>query len=181
MSPRGPIRNRRHKTALLNRQAALFTSVGIAVIITAMIVMIVRHDRSLNEKDAWISSVPWDPSWPSLPVVNVPGALRIEVARAVYGFVGNNAEVLEYIPCYCPCRSEGHRNNLECYVKQRSPDGRVTEWDSHGQTCDVGLDITGDVMLWHEKGRTLSAIRNDIDQEYSSRGPGTLTPPPPSP
>jgi hypothetical protein len=43
-------------------------------------------------------------------------------------------------------------------------------------TCPLAGDITGDVTLWTEQGRALFEIRNDIDREYSSRGPGTPTP-----
>jgi len=46
--------------------------------------------------------------------------------------------------------------------------------------CPLSPDITGDVMLWYERGKPLSAIRYDIDQEFGSRGPATPTPDPPS-
>lgn len=125
-------------------------------------------------------SVSWDPSWPALPALSGARGLRIDEARALYAFAGKNPDVLKHIPCYCSCQSEGHQSNHDCYVGQRSTDGRVIEWNSHGMTCPVGPDITGDVMLWREKGRTLSTIRDDIDHEYGSRGPATPTPRPPT-
>lgn len=172
-------RNRRSSMALSTSDAAILVAVGIGIVIAGMIVVMVQHER-LRAKDAWMSSYPWDSSWPPLSVANTPGSLTVDVVRAYYAFAGKNAEVLGYIPCYCGCVSQGHRSNLECYVKQRSADGHVTEWDTHAQTCHVGLDITGDVTVWREGGKSVSAIRNDIEEEYSSRGAGTQTPPPPS-
>jgi hypothetical protein len=81
-----------------------------------------------------------------------------------------------YIPCYCGCRMQGHRSNHDCFVSKRAADGRGTEWNRHAMTCPLAGDITGDVTLWTEQGRALFEIRNDIDREYSSRGPGTPTP-----
>ena len=147
------VRRRRDNTSLSNVQAGVLAAVGIAVIVVIIIMPIVRHDRFLAERDAWIPSVPWDSSWPPLPVVaNGARALRVEVAQAVYASAGRNAELLQYIPCYCGCRSQGHRSNLDCYVRQHSPTGRVTKWDSHGDTCPIRPDITGDLMLWHQNG-----------------------------
>ena len=151
-----------------------------AFMVAMMVMMIVRHDRSLAEWDVAIPSVPWDASWPSLPVVaNVARTLPVDLADDVYAFAGRNPDLLQYVPCYCGCRSQGHRSNLECYVRQHGPNGQVTEWNSHGYTCPVGPDITGDVMLWHQDGTPLSAIRDHIDHEFSSRGPATPTPPVP--
>ncbi|MPZ21040.1 MAG: hypothetical protein GEV06_24535, partial [Luteitalea sp.] len=171
---------RRHNARGSNVQAGILMAVALAVFVVIMIVTTLRRDRFLAEGSLW-GSIPWDPSWPSLPVVNGPRMLRIDVERTIYAFAGRNAELLQYIPCYCGCRSQGHRSNLDCYVRHRSADGRVSEWDRHGQTCPVGPDITGDVMLWHKRGKPLSAIRDDIDREFSSRGPATPTPRPPPP
>ena len=120
----------------------------------------------------------WDSLWPVLPALE-PAGLRSDEARALDAFAGRNAEVLTYIACYCGCQSQGHQNNHDCYVSQRSADGRVTEWNGHARTCPVGGDIAADVMLWRETGRSLSSIRDDIDREYRARGPATSTPRPP--
>lgn len=122
--------------------------------------------------------MPWDPSWPSLPVVQTPGALAVDIAQSVYAVAATNAEVLQYIPCYCGCGSQGHQSNLHCYIKRRATDGRVIEWDSHGRICPMGPDITGDAVYWHQDGKPLSAVRADIAREFSSRGPATPTPGP---
>ena len=152
----------------------------IALLLAIATAIMVRHERFLKGRgDEW-PSPPWDPAWPALPVLNADGHLRLDVARAIYAFAGTRPEVLHYIPCYCGCRLQGHHSNHDCYVKRRSADGRVTEWDTHGLTCALGPDITGDVMLWHDHGRPLATIRQDIDREFGSRGPATTTPEPPS-
>lgn len=172
---------RRRDAPRSNLQAAILTGLVLSLFVAMLTVLVVqdeRFHRTRTRTNEWIS-LPWDPTWPALPVLSA-GNLRIDVARAIYAFAGTKPEVLKYIPCYCGCRSQGHHSNHDCYVKRRSPDGRVTEWDSHGVTCPLGPDITGDVMLWHENGRPLSTIRHDIDQEFGSRGPATPTPKPPS-
>ena len=168
----------RDRTRLSNVLATILTAVSLAVVIAVVVVNTVRQERSVKEGDNWASSIPWDPSWPVLAISNGATDLPVDVARAIYAFAGQNADVVQYIPCYCGCQSQGHRSNADCYVKRRSADGRVTEWDNHGLTCRVGPDITGDVMLWHEKGRPLLTIRNDIDHEYGWRGLATPTPRP---
>ena len=177
---RAPVRRRRDKTSLSNVQAGVLMAVAGAFMVAMMVMIIVRHDRSLAEWNVAIPSVPCDSSWPSLPVVaNVARTLPVDLADDVYAFAGRNPDLLQYVPCYCGCRSQGHRSNLECYVRQHAPYGQVTEWNSHGHTCPVGPDITVDVMLWHQDGTPLSTIRDHIDHEFSSRGPATPTPPVP--
>lgn len=171
---------RRRDAPRSNLQAAILTSLALALLMAMVTFMVVDYERFHKRRpDEW-TSLPWDPGWPILPVLSGAQHLRIDVARAIYAFAGAKPEVLQYIPCYCGCRTQGHRSNHDCYVKHRSPDGRVTDWSDHGLMCPLGPDITGDVMLWHERGRPLSTIRHDIDQEFGSRGPATPTPDPPS-
>jgi hypothetical protein len=118
-------------------------------------------------------------SWLPLPTPTSTATLPADVARAIYTFAGKEPEVLRYIPCYCGCRMQGHHSNHDCFVKRRTTDGRVGEWDVHGLVCPLAPDITGDVMLWHERGRPMSVIRKDIDKEFGHRGPATPTPLPP--
>jgi len=166
------------RTSLSNVQAAVLTAVAFTVAVAMAVVPQLRRARSLQDENDWTHSVSWDPVWPALPALNVARGLSLDEARALYAFAGQHADVLTYVPCYCGCVSQGHQSNHDCYVGRRSADGRVTEWSSHGMSCPVGPSITGDVMLWRENGRPLSAIRNDIDQEYRSRGPATPTPRP---
>jgi hypothetical protein len=55
-----------------------------------------------------------------------------EVAN-IYRFATEQARELEYIPCFCGCKSIGHRSNRDCYVKGFNGDGTVT-YTSHGAT-----------------------------------------------
>jgi hypothetical protein len=181
MKERPPKGKDRGSAALSNAQAAVLTGILFAVAAAMIVAPLLRPAESLQERHPWTKSVAWNPSWPALPALNVARGLRLDEARALYAAAGSNAAVLTYIPCYCGCQSEGHRSNHDCYVSRRSADGQVTEWNSHGTTCPVGPDITGDVMLWRENGTPLSTIRTDIEREYGSRGPPTPTPglPPP--
>jgi hypothetical protein len=160
------------------RHANVLAGVVIALLIVFPIVLIVRYDKS-HDRYTWPFTVPWDPSWPSLPAVSAAGALSVELAQAVYALVAKNEDTLQYIPCYCGCRSQGHGSVHHCHVRRRSADGRVTEWDGHGRICPLGADISGDAVLWHQSGVPLEQIRADIEREYSSRGPATSTPPVP--
>lgn len=170
---------RHRERPLSNMQAAVLTGIGAAILVLITTVTVVRQERLLKYPGGEWKSLPWNPGWPLLPVVSGIRQLRTDIARAIYTFAGAKPEILRYIPCFCGCVSQGHQSNHDCYVKRRSTDGRVVEWDSHGLVCPLAPDITGDVMLWHEKGRPLSRIRNDIDREFRARGPATVTPEPP--
>lgn len=50
--------------------------------------------------------------------------------KEAYRFAIANPEPLSVIPCYCGCGAVGHKNNLQCYVKDMHPDGSV-EFDYH--------------------------------------------------
>jgi hypothetical protein len=170
-------RKRREETPWSNPQGLLLAALPFVVMAALLVVFLMRHERFLSERGKLpFAVIPWDASWPELPVANIAGALRDEVARALYAFAGRRDDVLRHIPCYCGCRMQGHGSNHDCFVSKRAADGRVTEWNRHAMTCPLAGDITGDVTLWTEQGRALLQIRNDIDREYSSRGPGTLTP-----
>ena len=181
MRSRAPRRRHRTRTPLSNLQSAVFIAILLAGTAVIVVAFLLRQAGRLHERDDWTKSVHWDPSWPALPLLSGGRSLRVDDAQVVYAAAATNADVFDYIPCYCGCHSQGHRNNHDCYVSRSSADGRVTEWNSHGMTCPVGPDITGDVMLWRKNGTPLSTIRNDIEREYGSRGPATPTPPPPPP
>lgn len=50
------------------------------------------------------------------------GPLQVKEA---YRFAIANSDVLSVIPCYCGCGAIGHENNLQCYIKDRQPDGSI--------------------------------------------------------
>ncbi|MGH9202867.1 MAG: PCYCGC motif-containing (lipo)protein [Vicinamibacterales bacterium] len=155
----------------------------------ALIRTIARHDRTMkleqqvnqavNEVEVPTHLTQWDPSWPPLPSVDVPPLRPQEVVRAAYAFAGHRAELLQYIPCYCGCERHGHRSNLDCYVKDRTPAG-IPQWDTHSLTCGICLDVTRDVMHLDAAGRPVTEIREAIEARYAGRyGAGTPTPRPP--
>jgi hypothetical protein len=45
--------------------------------------------------------------------------------KGAYRFAIANPDVLSVIPCYCGCGAIGHKNNLQCYIKDRQPDGSI--------------------------------------------------------
>lgn len=73
-------------------------------------------------------------SYPPLPETGFPPPRPAETVRAVYQFAAEHPEVLSYIPCYCGCDRQGHKGNDDCFVAERSPNGDVRAWDSHGST-----------------------------------------------
>jgi hypothetical protein len=169
---------RRSTTRWSNMQAAILSGAAIAATAWMIIAGFVRHTRFLEEEQSgWPFNVPWDSSWPSLPVVSPGEALAVDVAQPVYALAATNAATLQYVSCYCGCRSEGHHSVFHCYVKRHSADGRVIEWEGHGRICPLGADITGDATSWRQRGMPLSEIRTKIDREFSPRGPATATPP----
>lgn len=50
--------------------------------------------------------------------------------REAYRFALANPALLSAIPCYCGCGAQGHRSNLDCYIKEVRPDGTVA-FESH--------------------------------------------------
>jgi hypothetical protein len=50
--------------------------------------------------------------------------------REAYRFAIANPDVLSVFPCYCGCGAVGHKNNLQCYIKDVRPDGSI-EFDNH--------------------------------------------------
>lgn len=63
----------------------------------------------------------------ALPSFAIKGGPKVQEA---YRYAAENGDALRYIPCFCGCKSVGHRNNEDCYVTERHPDGRIT-FNSH--------------------------------------------------
>ncbi len=107
-------------------------------------------------------------------------ARPMAVVQSAYEFAARHPEVLQYVPCYCGCETRGHGGNHDCFVKRRSADGRVLEWDPHGSGCTVCVDVARDAMLMFNSGASASAIRTAIDKKWGGRYPSqTPTPQPP--
>ena len=47
-----------------------------------------------------------------------------EVKR-LYEFQLVNGELMKYMPCFCGCGTDGHRNNRDCYIQEVKADGSV--------------------------------------------------------
>jgi hypothetical protein len=116
-----------------------------------------------------------------MPLIDVEGympARPIDVLKDAHVFTADHPEVASYVPCYCGCGSAGHKNNADCFVKGRAPDGRVTEWEPHGVTCAVCIDIAVDSMRMRNSGASVMAIRKKVQGDYRPRFPDSETPTP---
>lgn len=45
--------------------------------------------------------------------------------KALYEFNIANGDLMRYMPCFCGCGDDGHRNNRDCYVRKVNTDGSV--------------------------------------------------------
>ena len=70
----------------------------------------------------------------------------MDVVRATYDFAAQHPEILNYVPCYCGCGSQGHKANESCFVARRDPKGNVLEWDTHGFGCTICVDVAREAM-----------------------------------
>lgn len=68
---------------------------------------------------------------PPLPAVGFRPPRPIDIVHAAYRFAALHPEVLRYVPCFCGCERDGHRDNEDCFVASRAADGTVS-WDAHG-------------------------------------------------
>lgn len=65
---------------------------------------------------------------PVLPAFLLKAPLNV---RETYQLALANPDTLNWIPCYCGCGSEGHKNVRDCFVEEVRPDGTVV-WDEMG-------------------------------------------------
>jgi len=116
-----------------------------------------------------------------MPLIDVEGympARPMDVLKDAHIFTADHPEVASYVPCYCGCGSAGHKNNADCFVKGRTPDGLVTEWEPHGVSCAVCIDIAVDSMKMRNSGASVMAIRKKVQGDYRPRFPSSETPTP---
>lgn len=96
-----------------------------------------------------------------------------------YEFARDRPDVMLWMPCYCGCGGhDGHKSARDCFVKATSSSG-TTQFDGHGSTCDVCVDIALRAREMTLAGASLSETRAAVDQEFGDIGPGTDTPLPP--
>jgi hypothetical protein len=100
-------------------------------------------------------------------------------AAMAYQFALDRPDVMLWMPCYCGCGGHsGHKSARDCFVKPASSSGNI-QFDEHGSTCDVCVDIALLARQMTLAGQPLTDIRGAVDQEFSDIGPGTDTPLPP--
>ena len=123
---------------------------------------------------------PADAPLPALPLVPNLIPRPPEVISEAYTFAAYNPDILEYVPCFCGCETAGHTGNASCFVQSRNPDGTVREWDNHGMSCIVCVDVARAAQQLHASGASVQDIRETIEAQYSTAPRMTPTPAPPS-
>jgi hypothetical protein len=116
-----------------------------------------------------------------MPLIDIEGnhpARPVDVIKDAHVFTADYPEVASYVPCYCGCGNAGHKNNADCFVKGRDGQGRVTEWEPHGVSCAVCIDIAVDSMRMRNSGASVMAIRKKVQGDYRSHFPSSETPTP---
>ena len=123
-----------------------------------------------------------NPNLPLPPLPLVPNMVprAPDVVRAAYDFAARHPEVLEFVPCFCGCQTAGHQGNADCFVAERNADGSVREWDTHGMSCTVCIDVARDSMQMRSSGASVRDIRAAIDSKYAQYPTQTPTPVPPT-
>lgn len=81
--------------------------------------------------------------------------------------------LLEKIPCYCGCKFEGHLHARHCFWRDNG------DFDKHGLTCSVCLDIAKKSREMLKQGKGVCEIRREIDAFYApNKNLSTPTPMP---
>ena len=129
---------------------------------------------------------PGEPHGPGfdMPFIEIAGytpSRPMDVLRDAHIFTADHPEVSSYVPCYCGCGSGGHKDNADCFVRQRDDQGRVTEWEPHGAACAVCIDIAVQSMRMRNSGASIAAIQRQVKADYRPRFPDTETPTPAPP
>jgi hypothetical protein len=107
--------------------------------------------------------------YPPLNLPAYPLARSPEVITATYRFAAEHPEVLSYVPCFCGCERSGHRDNEDCFVQKRGPNGDVTEWTEHGMECSVCLDVAQQAMQMHASGASVRDIRAAVEKKWATQ------------
>lgn len=119
-----------------------------------------------------------------LPPLDMSGyalARPATITRAVYEFAARHPEISRYVPCYCGCEADGHRNNENCFIGARDANGNVTRWDTHGFGCAICVDVARESMQLYNSGADVQSIRAAIERKWSPQSrTKTPTPMPPA-
>jgi hypothetical protein len=120
-------------------------------------------------------------SAPPLPTVGFAPVRPMDIVRATYDFAAQHPEVLNYVPCYCGCGAQGHKDNESCFVARRDAKGNVLEWDTHGFSCTICVDVARESMQLYNSGADVTAIRAAIERRWAPGNAAGRTPTPPPP
>jgi hypothetical protein len=115
---------------------------------------------------------------PPLPNVGFAPVRPMDVVRATYDFAAQHPEILNYVPCYCGCGSQGHKANEACFVARRDPKGNVLEWDTHGFGCTICVDVAREAMQMYSSGADVHSIRAAIERKWTPGNAAGKTPTP---
>ena len=129
------------------------------------------------------SGAPHGPGF-DMPLIELGGYAPprpMAVLQDAHMFTADHPEVSSFIPCYCGCGQSGHQDNADCFVRGRDAQGKVTEWEPHGAACAVCIDIAVQSMKMRNSGASISAIRQQVQNDYRPRFPTTETPTPAPP
>ena len=107
-------------------------------------------------------------------------ARPLAVTRAAHEFAARHPEVSRFVPCYCGCEADGHRDNAMCFVGRRDAAGNVVEWDTHGFGCATCVDVARESMQLYNSGADVASIRAAIERKWTPQH-HTKTPTPPVP
>ena len=118
---------------------------------------------------------------PPLPTVGFAPVRPMDIVRATYDFAAQHPEILGYVPCYCGCGSQGHKANDSCFVARRDAKGNVLEWDTHGFSCTICVDVAREAMQLYSSGADVRSIRSAIERKWTPGNEAGKTPTPPPP
>jgi hypothetical protein len=108
------------------------------------------------------------------PMSDMPAEVKkasVTVQEA-YRFNVANPDIMKQIPCYCGCGDMGHASNYACYV-QDDTNGKIT-FDSHALGCSICVDITIDTMRMLKEGKSVTEIKQAVDDTYAKYGPSNI-------
>jgi len=83
--------------------------------------------------------------------------------------------VVQWMPCYCGCGSQGHSANESCFVARRDARGNVLEWDTHGFGCTICVDVAREAMQLYSSGADVVSMPSSA-ATARSRAPASSSP-----
>jgi hypothetical protein len=99
----------------------------------------------------------------------------LPASKEAYAFAMAHGEVLRFMPCFCGCGRDGHRDNYDCFIREQTAPGTYL-LDPHGLSCGVCVGVALDSKALLAQGLSRPAIRAVIDTKWSASGPPTPTP-----